>query len=302
MSIVERDVPNDTAHLPTVPNEGTPQTQASSPSAVSVALRRHWPEYLMEAAGLGIFMAAACSFAILLSHPNSPAVVWLSDAMLRRVLMGLAMGATAMGIVYSPWGKQSGAHLNPSVTLTFWRLGKVAKIDAVFYAAAQIAGGLLGVLCVSWIAGRLLADPAVNYAVTVPGPAGIRVAFVTELIISFMQMTMVLWINNSRLARWTGVFAGCMVAINISMVGPLSGMSMNPARTLASALPAHVWHGIWIYFTAPPLAMLMAAETYLRLRGAGRVRCAKLHHQNDNRCIFCDYQAVTGLQSNLDRD
>jgi glycerol uptake facilitator-like aquaporin len=115
------------------------------------ALTHHWPEYLMEAAGLGIFMLAACTFATLLEHPASPVRQAISDPILRRLLMGLAMGLTAINLIYSPWGKQSGAHLNPSVTLTFWRLGKVASWDALLYIAAQFVGGMTGVLLAAWV-------------------------------------------------------------------------------------------------------------------------------------------------------
>ena len=90
------------------------------------ALRQHWPEYLIEATGLGLFMVSACVFATLLEHPGSPVRQAITDATLRRIPMGLAMGATAMAIVDSRWGQRSGAHLNPAVTLTFWHLGKVA--------------------------------------------------------------------------------------------------------------------------------------------------------------------------------
>ena len=89
------------------------------------ALRQHWPEYLMEAAGLGMFMISACLFGTLLEYPGSPVHNAIADPMLRRVLMGFAMGLTAIGIIYSPWGKQSGAHINPSITMTFFRLGKI---------------------------------------------------------------------------------------------------------------------------------------------------------------------------------
>lgn len=82
-----------------------------------IALRRHWPEYLMEAAGLGLFMVSACLFGALLEHPASPARQALPDPGLRRALGGLAMGLTAVGIIYSPWGKQSGAHINSSDTI-----------------------------------------------------------------------------------------------------------------------------------------------------------------------------------------
>jgi aquaporin Z len=93
------------------------------------ALRAHWPEYLMEAAGLGAFMLSACAFSAILEHPGSPVRQAIADPVLRRVLMGMAMGLTAISIVYSPWGKRSGAHLNPSMTLTFFRLGKVEPLQ-----------------------------------------------------------------------------------------------------------------------------------------------------------------------------
>ena len=84
----------------------------------------------------------------------------------------------------------------------------------------------------------------------------------------------------------TGIFAGILVTTYVSLEAPLSGMSMNPARTLGSALSSRVWDSLWVYFTAPPIGMLAAAELYLRLRGKRGVVCAKLHHQNDKRCIF----------------
>jgi aquaporin Z len=109
-------------------------------------MSRHWPEYVMEAAGLGLFMVSAGGFATLLFYPDSPLHKAVADPLHRRVLMGAAMGLTLIALVYSPWGKQSGAHLNPAVTFTFWRLGKVRGTDAICYALAQFAGGAFGVL------------------------------------------------------------------------------------------------------------------------------------------------------------
>src|SRR5262245_59792960 len=121
----------------------------------------------MEAAELGLFMISASLFTILLYHPSSPALEIIPAEFLRRILMGIAMGLTAIALIYSPWGKRSGAHINPAVTLTFFRLGKVAPWDAIFYIMAQFVGGIAGVALVALSADRLIAHPAVNYVATV---------------------------------------------------------------------------------------------------------------------------------------
>jgi aquaporin Z len=254
---------------------------------------RHLPEYLMEAALLGLFMISACTFTVLLQHPASPAHGAISDPFVRRLLTGLAMGATAILLIYSPWGKQSGAHMNPAITLTFTRLGKVAPRDAVAYAVAQFAGGLGGVLIARVALGGLLAHPSVGYAATLPGRWGVLVAFFAETGISCLLVLIVLSVSNHpRWAAYTGLCAGLLVAGYITFEAPLSGMSMNPARTFGSAFFGGNWTAIWIYFTAPPLGMLAAAELYLARRGEYGVACAKLHHQNSKRCIFCEYRAA----------
>jgi len=260
------------------------------------ALRQHWPEYFMEAAGLGLFMISAGVFGTLLEYPGSPVQQAVADPFLRRILMGTAMGLTAIGIIYSPWGKQSGAHINPAVTLTFFRLGKIEPWDALFYVAAQFAGGIAGVLLVALALGHSFADPPVTYVATIPGSVGPAIAFLAEVAISFVLMFVVLVTTNTEsLARHTGLFAGALVAIYITVVAPVSGMSMNPARTFGSALPAQLWESLWIYLTAPPLGMLLAADTYLRSIGPRGAICAKLHHYNDKRCIFrCGYGNVRG--------
>lgn len=256
------------------------------------ALRQHWPEYLMEAAELGLFMISACAFTVLLYHPSSFVAQNLHGEILRRMILGTAMGATAIAIIFSPLGKRSGGHFNPSVTLTFFRLGKIAIWDAAFYALFQFAGGVAGVVVASLVLGGLVAHQSVNYAATVPGMAGPRAAFIAEVAITFILMTVVLNVSNTkRLSRWTGLFAGALVATYITIEAPISGMSMNPARTLGSAFGAHVWTSLWIYFTAPPIGMLLAAEFYQRINAGRTVACAKLHHHNNQRCIFrCNFE------------
>jgi aquaporin Z len=242
----------------------------------------------MEAACLGLFMVSAFTFGTILEHPNSPVRSAIPDPLLRRFLMGIAMGSTAIAIIYSPWGKQSGAHINPSTSITFFRLGKMARSDMLFYIVFQFVGGLSGALLASTFLSSWVSDPAVHYVVTSPGAAGVFVAFIAEVVIAFMLMTVILNVSNdTRLHRFTGVCAGVLIAAYVTFEAPLSGMSMNPARTLASAVPARYWAAVWIYVTAPVIGMLSAAEVYVRLHGKQSVGCAKLHHQNHQRCIFC---------------
>jgi aquaporin Z len=261
------------------------------------ALRKHWPEYLLEATELGIFMISAGVFTALFEYPGSPVRQAIGDDFLRRTLIGLAMGLTAIGLIYSPLGKRSGAHMNPAVTLTFLRLGKVEPWDALYYIVAQFIGGIAGILIVAGFIHQALAHPSVNYAVTAPGPAGEGIAFVAEFLIAFCLMLTPLFVSNTpRFAPWTGVCAGCLIAIYIVFEAPFSGMSMNPARTLGSALTASFWTGLWIYFVAPILAMQLAAEIYVRSRRT--IYCAKLHHHNNSRCIFnCSFGKLRELES-----
>jgi aquaporin Z len=260
-------------------------TPSAGSAATAPAAAVHWPEALLDGLGLGLFMVAAGGFGTLLESPASPVHAAVPDPLLRRALMGVAMGLTAVGLITSPWGQRSGAHLNPAVTLTFLRLGRVRGRDAIAYAAAQFLGGLLGVLAVAAVAGPAFLAPPVSGVVTSPGAAGVAGAFAGELAISFLLMSTVLALGRSpSLGRFTPYAAGALVCLFIVVEAPLSGMSMNPARTLASALPTDRWDALWVYFSAPLLGMLASAEVHCRLSG-GSGGCAKLLHRRP--CVFC---------------
>src|SRR5262245_60550704 len=254
-------------------------------SQVISAFRSHWRLYLMEAAGLATFMISACLFGVLLEHAESPVRHAIGDPLERRALMGLAMGLTAVTIIYSRWGKNSGAHINPSVTLPSLRLGRIKWPDAPFYIGAQFAGAIAGVLIASILLGSRLAQMPPRFVVTTPGPNGPALAFAAEIAISAILMLVVLSVSSSRFSSYTGLSAGALVALYITFEAPLSGMSMNPARTFGSALVARDTTGLWIYFTAPPLGMFVAASLHRWLSRAEG--CAKLCHPADVHCIFC---------------
>ncbi len=250
----------------------------------------HWPEYLIEAASLGLFMVSATVFAALLEHPAFGVARVLPSPTLRRALMGLVMGLTAVALIYSPMGQRSGAHMNPAVTLTFLALGRIAPHDALFYVLFQFAGGLAGCLAGGALVVPWTGGDAFRIVATVPGGRA-RAAFAGELAISFVLMLAVLGSSNSATwSRWTGVVAGTLVALFILVEAPLSGMSMNPARTVASALPSGTWRGLWIYLAAPPLGMLAAAALYTHVPSWRAPLCAKLQHGSGRHCIFrCDH-------------
>ena len=182
----------------------------------------HVIEYLLDGLGLGLFLVSACAFALLLEHPGSPVRQVLPDRLARQALMGLAMGATLVGIVHSPCGRRSGAHLNPAVTLAFWRLGRVRGDDLAGYALGQFAGAAAGVALVTWLAGPALADPHVHYVVTRPGPAGVVAALAAEFAITFALFSVVLRVMaDARRAAFTPWAAGALLALYITFESPV---------------------------------------------------------------------------------
>src|SRR5258705_425651 len=233
------------------------------------SLRVHWPEYLMEAGELGLYMFFTCAFATLLRHPASPLRHFIVSDVSRRVLMGLAMGVTAIAIVMSPWGKQSGAHFNPGITVAFFWLGKVELWDAFWYATGQFLGGISGVAIATAVLRGAPGDGTVRYAVTVPGVYGDGAAFVAELIISFILMSAILFTSNREsLSPYTPYFSGALIAVYLTLEAPLSGASANPARSLGSA-----WHA-------------GALERQTTSQGRYRASRARLgaHHANAEEC------------------
>ena len=252
--------------------------------------RLHWAEYLMEAFGLGVFMLSAGAFAVLIFHPSSPAARYLPQPVAQRSLMGICMGLTLVGIVYSPWGSRSGAHLNPAFSLTFWSLGKMSATDTVAYSVSHFAGGAVGMAIAYLLLGQLVASPSVNYVATLPGARGAPAAFGGEFIISFILLLVVLFVSNRpSIARYTGISAGICLSVFIALESPISGTSLNPARTVASALFANQWTALWVYFIAPTLGMLTAATAYTLAEGRAAVFCAKLNHRRGVPCLFCNY-------------
>ena len=277
---------------------GYPVRVLAVSASLGDAITLHWPEYLFEGIELGLFMLAACSFGTVLFYSGSFVVAVVPSSWVRLVFMGLAMGATAIVIILSPMGRRSGAHFNPIVSFTFFCLGRMHRLDALFYVLAQFVGGALGVLAARLLLGVHLASPSVRYVVTTPGHYGIAAAFLAEFFMGLLTMTVVLQSGNRPgLSRFTWLLVGLLVMLYVIAFSPVSGFSLNPARTLSSAIFAGVWTAMWLYLSAPLLGMLLAAALYVLTSGSEAVLCAKIYHDLHSPCPFrCRFQRLAQLE------
>ena len=230
---------------------------------LKASFRKNWQYYFQEALGLAIFMISACFFSGLLFGKNGIFISCM-PATFRQCILGILMGATAAFIFYSRYTSPSGSHINPAVTITFFRLGKIGFWDALMYVIFQLAGGTVAVFLMAYLMGENLTAAPLYDVITVPGKYGKIVAAITELIIAFIMMVMILFTGSKlRLNKYTRIFSAILVCVFVIVAGPVSGFGMNPSRSFASALPAHIWTDFWIYILMPFAGMLGAAEFYL---------------------------------------
>lgn len=244
--------------------------------------------YAIDGALLGLFMIAVGVFSSALYAPDSPLHDFIPGALARNAVMGLGMGLTAFALITSPWGGRSGAHMNPAVTLAFLRLGRIRARHAAGYIAAQFLLGWLATVFIGYVVGPWFTGDPVRFAATMPGAWGAPAAFIAEFAMTFaMMMTILTVTNTKRFARYTVGFAGLLLFLYITFEAPVSGMSINPARTLASAIPSGEHRAIWLYFTAPIAGGLLAAEVFARGSCFPAAHCCKLNHQRREHCIHC---------------
>ena len=220
-------------------------------------IKENFGLYCCEALGLGIFLFSAGLADVIVDHPAMPIHNHIHSALVRRFLIGLLMGLTALYILNSPFGKKSGAHINPSVTIVQYRLGNITAVNSIFYILFQFIGGSLGMYLIYFLMPHFIKFPSINYIVTQPSDAGVAIAFVLEFIISFILMVTVLYSNtNKQLRMLTAYFVAALITLFITFEAPYSGMSMNPARTFASAIVSGEWKSFWLYCIAPPIGMI----------------------------------------------
>lgn len=253
--------------------------------------------YACECAGTALLLFIGVSAVVLMWAPGSPLPA-LEPAVLRRFVTGLLFAGGATAVVYSPLGQKSGGHINPAITLAFWRLGKFPAKHVIPYVLAQVLGAGAGVALALAVSGDRLRS--VQFGATAPGPGWTWMAALPAEIACTFALAFLIFvsINKPALAAWTGLFAGGLVALMVAIVAPVSGMSVNPARSAAPALFVPLVRDQWLYIVGPIAGAWLAAAAYRRQLGSSTI-CAKLYHTAKYPCAFetCGYRLLEAGQT-----
>ena len=244
----------------------------------------HWREWLAEFVGTGLLIVGGLGAVTLDFGSHSPIAPLLPSHSLRLLLTGALFAGTGSLIAVSPLGRVSGAHINPAVSLAFWLSGKMHHHDVVVYVAAQCVGAFLGVMVLrlGW------SDFAtVGYGVTQPGlsMSPFEALLIEVAMTAGLVVTILLFVSSMGTARWTPLAVWVVVTLLVWQGAPLTGTSLNPARSLAPALAAWQLSNLWIYLVGPMAGSIVATAIVvagIRLRPA----TAKLFHDPAYANIF----------------
>ena len=261
----------------------------------------HWPEYGSELLGTTFLVFIALSAVIFTFGSGSLLATVLPNTSARRLVTGLMLAASGPLVAISPLGKLSGAHLNPAVSLAFWLQGKMHPHDLFGYLVSQLLGAVLGagIAVLAW-RGQ---SARVHNGVTAPGVGyPIWSVFLLEMgLTCLLVLAIFLFVSSHRLMRWTPLMTWLLVAFIYWQAAPISGSSLNPARSLGPALISWFWYDQWVYVLASPIGALLAVGLFRLLSKIGihDVLTAKLFHAPRYRCIFKNVKAP---QINTDQE
>lgn len=201
------------------------------------------------------------TFFLVFIGPGAAMVDAYSGGTVGHVGIALAFAFVVVAMVYA-LGHLSGAHINPAVTLAFWSTGRFPSAEVVPYVLAQCSGATVASFSL-----RAALGPVGNLGATVP-ILPVPEAFVVEWLLSFVLMFVIMAVaTDERVADGFAALAvGLTVGFCALMGGPLTGASMNPARSLGPVVAGAAWHSHWVYWLAPITAMMVAARAYDMLR------------------------------------
>lgn len=177
--------------------------------------------------------------------------------------ISLVFGLVVMAMIYAV-GNISGAHINPAVTLGFLFAGRLQAREVLPYISCQLAGAVVAALLL-----RLLFPEHGTLGATLPSGSMLQ-ALVMEIVLSFLLMFVILNVSTGHMEKgiMAGVAVGGTVAFEAMIGGPVSGASMNPARSLGPALISGQLQGWWIYIVGPVVGMFLAYPTCRWVQGS----------------------------------
>jgi MIP family channel proteins len=203
------------------------------------------------------------TFFLVLIGPGAAMVDAHSGGAIGHVGVALSFAFVVLAMVYA-LGHLSGAHINPAVTIAFWSARRFPVREVPGYVLSQCAGAVAASLALRGVLG-----PVGQLGATVP-TISVGAAFVVEWLLSFVLMIVIAAVaTDARVTEgFAGIAVGLTVGFDATMGGPLTGASMNPARSLGPAVVGGIWTAHWLYWIAPITAMVVAARTYDALRSA----------------------------------
>jgi aquaporin NIP len=192
-----------------------------------------------------------------------------SGGAITHVGISLTFGLVVLAMIYT-FGDISGAHLNPAVTLGFWAARRLPGRDVLPYVASQTVGALMASAVL-----RLLFPQSRFLGATLPAGTDLQ-SFVFEIILTFFLMLTILNVSTGAKEKGitAGIAVGAVIALEALFAGPVSGASMNPARSFSPALVSGHFEHLWIYLVAPPLGACSAVLACRCVREEGC--CIKL--------------------------